>query len=57
MEKSRLDELENALYELTDKEANKALQFLFWRAYESDDLDLYNLLKRSIEYGGKKFEI
>lgn len=54
MEKSRLDEIENSLHELTDKEATKTLQFLFWRAYETDDLEFYDLLKTAIEYGSRK---
>ena len=54
MEKSKLDELENSLHDLSDKQGNKALQFLFWRAYETDDLKFYNLLKQAIEYGSKK---
>jgi len=45
------DELEKSLHELGDFQGYQALQFLFWRAYESKDNELYMLLKQSIEYG------
>ena len=64
MNKKELDELENSMYELTDKQGFKALQFLFFRAYgisgleNFDGLDgrqLFDLLKKSIEYGGTTY--
>jgi hypothetical protein len=47
------NDLETKLNDLSNEQAFKALQYLYWRGYENRDDELYSLLKMAIESGVK----